>query len=146
MLPLLGRRARWESAESAIPRSGSARRTASMAYRVRVVGVRPQVRVGVQGLLGRLVRGQVYGRSGDRQYLGAAVGHDEGLLELGDAGAVVGDDGPVVVPDVAVVVAEREHGLDGERHARLHDGRQPWLVVMQDRQARVERAVDPVAG
>jgi len=35
MLPLLGDRARWESAESAIPRSGSARRTASMASRVR---------------------------------------------------------------------------------------------------------------
>src|SRR5262249_55482394 len=46
----------------------------------------------------------------------AAVGDQQGVLELRAPLAVFGDHGPAVVPDFIVQSAEIDHRLDGERH------------------------------
>src|SRR5690349_23223735 len=85
------------------------------------------------------------GASGERQDLRAALGHDEGVLELRGERAIARDDRPVVVPDVPFDGAERQHRLDGEHHPGLHDGVELGRVVVRDHEARVERATHPVA-
>ena len=54
-----------------------------------------------------------------RQDLRAVLGHHQGVLELGSAGAVLRDDRPAVVPLLPFLGAQGEHGLDGENHADL---------------------------
>ena len=47
------------------------------------------------------------------------VGDQDRVFELRGAGAVLRHDSPTIVPDVVVDGAQREHGLDRERHAAL---------------------------
>src|SRR5262249_1701488 len=53
--------------------------------------------------------------------LGAGVGDEDGVLELGGPTLVLGGDGPAVGPDVVRDGAERDHRLDGEGHAGLDE-------------------------
>src|SRR6185312_5405594 len=86
------------------------------------------------------------GASWQREDFDAGVGDQQGVLELGGPLAVLGDHRPAVVPDLVVQAAEVDHRFDGERHARLHDGRHGGLVVVQDDQAIVKRGADAVTG
>ena len=70
-----------------------------------------------------------------------------GVLELGGALAVLGDDGPAVVPHVPLDRAQVEHRLDGEGHPGLDHGVVlRGRVVVGDHQPGVERRADAVAG
>src|SRR5205085_9527357 len=64
------------------------------------------------------------------QDLDSVVGDEEAVLELGGAATVGGDCGPAVAPHLGERCAHGDHGLDGERHARLDDGRGLRSVVM----------------
>src|SRR5689334_17034218 len=80
------------------------------------------------------------------QDFGAVVGDHQGVLELRGPLAVLGHDGPVIVPDLVVQLAEVDHRLDGERHSGLDHGFDSRLIVVQHDQAVVERGRDAVAG
>ena len=58
---------------------------------------------------------------------------------------VDGDRGPPVVPQHVAPVAQGDHGLDGERHARLHDRAGRGSCVVGDLQVGVELLADAVA-
>src|SRR5688500_18224309 len=55
------------------------------------------------------------------QDLGAGVGDDDRVLPLRRKRAVLGEDGPAVVPHPPVLTAEGEHRLDREGHAGLEN-------------------------
>ena len=57
-------------------------------------------------------------RSREGEDLGAVVGDGDGVLEVGGAAAVGGDDGPAVVEHSVSARAGVDHGLDGEARAR----------------------------
>ena len=91
--------------------------------------------VAAAGAAGFLIAVAVLGVLGGRRLEGAAGlrrlrlrqgedlvavrGDQHGVLELRGALAVLGDRGPAVLPDLVVDRAQRQHRLDGERHARL---------------------------
>src|SRR6476659_4352801 len=83
---------------------------------------------------------------GESEDLVAVVGDDDGVLELGRAPAVTGDDGPAVLPHLPLVGAEVEHRFDGERHAGLDDGVVVGRrVVVRDDETGVELQADAVS-
>ncbi|MEY4361526.1 MAG: hypothetical protein RL391_832, partial [Actinomycetota bacterium] len=73
------------------------------------------------------------------------VGHENRVLELGGSLAVGGDGGPVVVPHLVLPGTKRDHRLDGEDHAGLHDHVVAWVVIVQDLDVGVELLADSVA-
>ena len=79
-----------------------------------------------------------------REHLVTVVGDEQRVLELRRALAVGGDGGPVVVPDLVVHRAERDHRLDRERHPRAHDDVRPRVVVVQHLDVTVELLADGV--
>src|ERR1700754_3056925 len=82
-------------------------------------------------------------RSGQGEDLRSVARHEHGVLELGGASTILGDDGPAVVPDVVVDRAEGDHRLDRERHPGFEHGVHARLVVVQHHEPGVERADDP---
>src|SRR5215207_1018266 len=85
-------------------------------------------------------------RSGKSEDVRTALGHHEGVLELGGEGAIAGDDGPVVAPELPLDRAEGEHRLDREHHAGFQHRVEVGIVVVGDDEARVEHAADAVPG
>src|SRR5262245_32501115 len=82
----------------------------------------------------------------ERQHLDAVVGHEHGVLELRRERAVDGDRGPAVVEDLGLPVAEVDHRLDREGHARQQRLAGAGLAVVEDRGRGVEDPADAVAG
>lgn len=67
------------------------------------------------------------------------------MLELRRAAAVRGDGGPVVRPRLVLVLAQADHGLDGEGHAGLALADGLVLAVVRHVGRAVEQRVDAVA-
>ena len=67
------------------------------------------------------------------------------MLPLGGVAAVLRDRGPAVGEDLHVPLAGVDHGLDGERHARLDPHSRPGLPVVEDLRLLVEHPPDTVA-
>src|SRR4051812_40344681 len=80
----------------------------------------------------------------DGEHLTTILGHQNGVLELSAAPAIQSHRGPVVVPHAQIGVAQGQHGLDGEGHARLHDGAGAGVEVVGDLHRTVELGTDAV--
>jgi hypothetical protein len=57
---------------------------------------------------------------------GAGVGHQHSMLKLGPQAAVAGLYGPVVFGHIDIVVTERGHWLNSNRHAGQQAGHRAW--------------------
>src|SRR4028118_1864672 len=76
---------------------------------------------------------------------GAVLRHGDRVLEVGREGAVGGVDGPLVLlVEVYRVVAERDHGLYRERHARQQLDPGSPLAIVRDLRVLVHLPPDPV--
>src|ERR687890_2731684 len=76
---------------------------------------------------------------------GAVLGNGDGVLEVGREGTVGRvDRPPVPLAEADIVVAERDHGLDGEGHTRLQPRPRPGGTVVGDLGVLVHLTPDPV--
>src|SRR5215218_3098897 len=80
-----------------------------------------------------------------RQHQRAVLGNGDGVLEVGREGAVGRVDGPPVpLAKADVVVAERDHGLYGEGHARTQARPCARGAVVRDLGVLMHLSADPV--
>src|SRR5579871_992259 len=79
-----------------------------------------------------------------RKDLAAGLGHANGVLELCRQRAVAGHRGPAIGQDFYVRLAEIDHRLDGEEHARMQRDAIAGPADMDDVGLVVEHAAEAV--
>ena len=88
------------------------------------------------GCLGRFARGDSFVAASE--HFATGLSNQDGVFELCGAFAVGSDCGPIVIPHMKLISAKRDHGLDGEDHAGLHEHVVARIEVVQNLNVGVE--------
>ena len=78
------------------------------------------------------------------EHFATGLSDQDGVFELCGAFAVGSDCGPIVVPHMKLISAKRDHGLNGEDHAGLHEHVVARIEVVQNLNVGVKLLADSV--